>query len=63
MTKVKDLIGKRVLLRGSHPWAGFIGIVEKAEMAGIPAKPALKVNLESGQGCYVFKVQNLQTID
>ena len=60
--KIKDLIGSKVVLRGDHPWAGHIGIVEKAEMAGIPAKPALKVILDSGNTCYVFSVKDLKTI-
>ncbi len=60
--KVIDLIGKRVLLRNEHPSAGSTGVVEKAEMAGIPAKPALKVNLDNGRSCYVFTVSDLTTI-
>lgn len=47
-------IGDRVLLIGSHPWAGHAGeFVRQEEVAGFGLRPVIR--LDSGQECFVMR--------
>jgi hypothetical protein len=49
----ENLIGKRVSITGSHPWAGESGVVESVQTTAF-GKTGMVVNLDSGNSCFVF---------
>lgn len=55
-----DIVSKRVLIRGDHPWAGEAGVVQDVEKTS--AGTALKINLDSGLACMVFKREHIRVI-
>jgi hypothetical protein len=55
-------LGRRVLIRGDHPHAGKVGAVERVEMARALSKWGFVVQLDDGDGCFVFRGEHWQVI-
>ena len=51
-------IGSKVKIVGKHPHSGEHGTVESVEKT--PVGPGIKIRLENGEGCFVFKASNLK---
>jgi hypothetical protein len=57
---LQQLIGKRVLLKGKHPWAGETGTIEREDKT--PVGYGLRVNLDNGMSCFVFKMNEFKVL-
>lgn len=55
-----SIIGKKVQIVGKHPRKDEIGIVARAEKT--VAGWGLRVELVSGEACFVFKPENLKVL-
>lgn len=54
-------IGAKVLITGiKHPWRGESGVVSSMDHTAIGF--GMKVDLENGESCYVFKGSDIQLI-
>ena len=58
----RRLIGKSVLIRGDHPHAGRVGRIERVERGRAIGKWGFVVQLDGGEGCFVFKGEHWMVI-
>lgn len=58
---MENIIEKRVLIAGEHPWSGEIGTVKAFENTKL-GKTGYLVQLDNGTSCYVFNRNQLQIL-
>lgn len=62
MKTVEYYIGRTVVLKGNHPWAGEKGVIKgKQEAKGI-GKIGLIVELDNGTECFVFDMNQMRIV-
>jgi ATP-dependent Lon protease len=55
---MKDMIGKKLLIVGKHPHKDSVGTVVGFDYTN--AGPGMRVKLDNGLECFVFKPENVR---
>lgn len=59
---MSEYIGKRILIRGKHPWAGETGEITSIETLPVCRKEGMRVALDNGMECFVFSTSEFMVI-
>ena len=62
MISENDIVGRRCVIRGKHPHAGKAGKTVSIDQLATGGY-GLKVELDSGESCYVFGPETCQFTD